>query len=69
MADFEIKDMTCGHCVATITKAVQAVDAAAVVTADLPARRVGIVSSAGTDRLKAAIEEAGYDVGEPSAAR
>lgn len=26
MIAFEVKDMTCGHCVGTITKAVKAVD-------------------------------------------
>jgi hypothetical protein len=33
-----VDDMSCGHCVATITKAIQAKWPAAGVTADLPAR-------------------------------
>lgn len=31
MITFEVKDMTCGHCVSTITKAVRAVDKEATV--------------------------------------
>jgi copper chaperone len=46
MNTFEVKDMTCGHCVSTITKAVNAVDADAKVQIDLATHRVQI-SSAG----------------------
>lgn len=46
MNAFEIKDMTCGHCVGTITKAVKALDPGAIVLIDLAAHRVEIESSA-----------------------
>jgi copper chaperone len=61
MPTFEVNDMTCGHCVATITRAVQAVDPRARVEVDLASRRVH-VEPAGTDadRLSAAISAAGY---------
>lgn len=61
---FEVKDMTCGHCVSSITKAVQAVDPGAAVQADLGAHRVRIESArasvADVDRLRGAIEDAGF---------
>ena len=34
MTTFEVKDMTCGHCVSTITKAVKALDQGAKVQID-----------------------------------
>ena len=45
MTTFDVKDMTCGHCVSTITKAVKARDPAATVQIDLTAHRVEIASS------------------------
>ncbi len=45
MNAFEVKDMTCGHCISTITKAVKALDPAAEVQIDLAAHRVEIESS------------------------
>jgi copper chaperone len=61
MVTFEIQDMTCGHCVSSITKAVLAIDPTAQVTADLATHRVRIEPT-GSDRtqLSAAIQEAGY---------
>lgn len=40
MIAFEVNDMTCGHCVSTITKALQAVDKDAKVDIDLARRLV-----------------------------
>lgn len=61
MIAFEVKDMTCGHCVSTITKAVSSVDAAARVTIDLPSHRVTIEPAAADPaQLQAAIAAAGY---------
>jgi copper chaperone len=61
MISFQVKDMTCGHCVSTITKAVQAVDPAASVTTDLGQHRVNIASSAASAQaMQVAITEAGY---------
>ncbi len=39
---FNVPDMTCGHCVATITRAVKAVDPAAAVKADLAGKTVTV---------------------------
>lgn len=61
MIAFEVKDMTCGHCVSTITKAVTSVDAGARVTIDLPSHRVDIEpAAADAGQLQAAIAAAGY---------
>lgn len=61
MISFEVMDMTCGHCVASITRAVQALDAQARVQVDLAAHRVDIEGvSADAAMLKAAISDAGF---------
>ena len=61
MHTFEVKDMTCGHCVSTITKAVKALDPAATVQIDLATHRVEIDSShAAATRWSDVIKEAGY---------
>ena len=61
MTTFEVKDMTCGHCVSTITKAVKAVDQGAKVEIDLATHRVTIdPTEADAAELSDAIKEAGY---------
>ena len=61
MIAFEVRDMTCGHCVATITKAVKAVDPAAQVRIDLPTHRVQIEGmTVDATKLGQAIADAGY---------
>ena len=61
MINFEVNDMTCGHCVSTITKALQAVDPGARVQIDLAAKRVQIEpTEADEAELSDAIKEAGY---------
>lgn len=60
--EFIVSDMTCNHCVQTITRAVQAVAPGASVSADLTTHRVSIESTADTSALQAAIAEEGYDV-------
>jgi len=61
MIAFEVSDMSCGHCVSTITKAVIAADQAAKVEIDLGRRRVQIQpGNADAQQLSDAITEAGY---------
>lgn len=61
MTSFEVKDMTCGHCVSTITKAVKAVDHGAKIQIDLATHRVTIdATKADAADLSDAIKEAGY---------
>ena len=61
MVTFQVDDMMCGHCVSTITKAVNAADRDAKVRIDLPRHLVEIEPSASdADKLRDAIKEAGY---------
>ena len=61
MIAFEVKDMTCGHCVSAITKAVKATDKDAKVEVDLANQRVEIEPTApNAAELRDAIKEAGY---------
>lgn len=64
MMRFNVPDMTCGHCVATITKAIRTLDASAEVKADLGSRTVTVETSAPAPAVAKALEDAGY----PSAA-
>lgn len=61
MIEFQVDDMTCGHCAGVISKAVKGVEPAAQVDIDLAAHCVrvrGDVLAAG--KLEAAIKDAGY---------
>lgn len=60
MIEFTVQDMTCGHCVATITEAVKAVDPDGRCEFDVPARRVRIESGLAAERFSAAIAKAGF---------
>ena len=61
MIVFQVNDMTCGHCVGTITKALKGADSDAKVQIDLSSRRVLVEPKmAGVAGLADAIKEAGY---------
>jgi copper chaperone len=61
MLAYVVKDMTCGHCVSTITKAVKDADRDAKLTIDLAAHRVEVEpSEADAGEIEEAIREAGY---------
>ncbi|MGM9481793.1 heavy-metal-associated domain-containing protein [Roseateles sp. NT4] len=61
MIAFEVNDMTCGHCISTITKALKAADKDAKVQIDLTTHRVQVESaSADVEELADAIKDAGY---------
>ncbi|TXI24881.1 MAG: copper chaperone [Roseateles sp.] len=61
MIAFEVNDMTCGHCVSTITKALKGADKDAKVQIDLATHRVQVESaSADAEELADAIKDAGY---------
>ena len=62
MLRFQVQGMTCGHCVQSVTKAVQAVDAKAQVQVDLAANSVSIEGSDRKDAIAEAIRAAGYEV-------
>ena len=60
MYQFNVEDMTCGHCVSRVTKAVKAVDSQAEVDISLRDKRVNVRSRAAQDMIAEAIQEAGY---------
>lgn len=62
MQIFIVEGMSCGHCVKTITQALQALDPAAQVQIDLGAKEVRVSSQRDANALMSAIAEAGYDV-------
>lgn len=62
MFAFKVPDMTCGHCVKTITTALTAIDARARVDVDLNQRLVTVEAGTATAaQLQAAITDAGYN--------
>ena len=67
MIAYQVNDMTCGHCVSMITKALKWVDPAAHVAIDLASKRVEISSAHSAEsELKEAIVDAGYTPVEDS---
>lgn len=61
MIVFNVSDMTCGHCVGGITKALQRVDPQASVTVDLSTHRVEIRdASISAQAFAQAIRDEGY---------
>jgi copper chaperone len=62
MYELQVENMSCGHCVASVTKAVKALDGTARVDVDLASKQVKVQSGAPLDAVKAAIADAGYPV-------
>lgn len=61
MQTFRVDDMSCGHCVSTITKAIRGADKKATVTIDLSQHLVTVEpTEADAQELSDAIAEAGY---------
>lgn len=59
--EFQVPDMTCGHCVKTITGAVTRAVPGAAVAVDLASHRVTVTGTDQADKIAAAIREAGYE--------
>ena len=60
MTEFNVPDMTCGHCADRITKAINEVDAGARVEVRIAEKTVLIESGLGAEQLAEAIQAAGY---------
>jgi copper chaperone len=60
MYEFHVADMTCGHCVSTITKALKDADPEAKVDIALDEHRVVVQSRYPEERIAGVIREAGY---------
>jgi copper chaperone len=62
MIEFQVEGMSCQHCVAAVTRAVQALDADARVQVELQSGCVRVESKQNADELSTAIADAGYAV-------
>jgi copper chaperone len=64
-ATYSVTGMTCDHCVRAVEAEIGKIAGVASVTADLGAGRVTLCSDAPVDpaAVRAAVEEAGYEVG------
>ena len=62
MLQLVVPDLSCGHCMNVISKAVARIDADAKVSFDLPTQTVSVNSRADAQDVMYAIEEAGYPV-------
>ncbi|MEN8641440.1 heavy-metal-associated domain-containing protein [Pseudomonas sichuanensis] len=60
MQVFNVKGMTCGHCVKAVTRAVQALDSKARVEVDLAGEQVRVQSALGVEQILTAIRDEGY---------
>ncbi len=60
MIQFEVNDMTCGHCINAVTAAVKDVAPHATVSIDLAERLVGVEGAPDADMVEQAIRDAGY---------
>ncbi len=61
MKTFDVKGMTCNHCVRAVTNAVQEIDAQARVEVDLAAGTVLVDSTSPAASIEQAIDAAGYE--------
>ncbi|OLF11681.1 cation-transporting ATPase [Actinophytocola xinjiangensis] len=61
---YTVTGMTCDHCVRSVTEEVTAIDGVTDVTVDLPSGQVTVTSQTtlGADDVRAAVEEAGYQL-------
>ncbi|ANP86001.1 heavy-metal-associated domain-containing protein [Rhizobium leguminosarum] len=62
MYEFDIPNMTCGHCKGTVEKAIKSADPSADVTIDLASRKAKVETALDPSVIGQAIEQAGYPV-------
>ena len=60
MIKLNVPDMSCGHCVKSITSAIQSKYSAASVACDLASKTVEIEKGPSAQELQDTLEEAGY---------
>lgn len=61
---YQVKGMTCGHCVSAVSTEVGAIPGVTEVNVDLTSGAVTVTSTGPVDpeQLRAAVDEAGYEV-------
>lgn len=60
MFEFEVNDMTCGHCVGAITKALNASAPGVVPEFNVDSHRVTVSGASDAEAIATIIREAGY---------
>ena len=58
----QVKGMSCQHCVKAVTKAIQALDADAAVSVELPQGNVTVMTTLSREATAKAISDEGYQV-------
>ncbi|MBQ0892628.1 heavy-metal-associated domain-containing protein [Micromonospora sp. U56] len=63
---YQVQGMTCGHCVNSVSTEVSAIHGVSDVQVDLASGRVTVTSESplDTESVRAAVDEAGYDLVE-----
>ncbi|MHA6794078.1 heavy-metal-associated domain-containing protein [Pseudonocardia bannensis] len=61
---YTVTGMTCEHCVRSVTEEITEIDGVTAVSVDLPTGAVTVTSAGPLDeaQVRAAVEEAGYDL-------
>jgi copper chaperone len=60
MTELAVQNMTCGHCVSAVTRAIKALEPQADVQVDLSSRRVRVEGATPAGDLIKALDQAGY---------
>ena len=60
MIELNVQDMTCGHCVGAVTRAVKSMDPGASVEVDLETKRVRVDGRSSPEALIRVLDDAGY---------
>jgi len=59
---YEVKGMTCGHCVQSVTEEISEVDGVTSVDVDLSEGTAAVAGEADPEAVRAAVTEAGFEV-------
>ncbi|MGV1788396.1 heavy-metal-associated domain-containing protein [Agrobacterium tumefaciens] len=60
MYEFDIPNMTCGHCAGTVKKAIEQADPAASSMIDVDTKKAKVETTVSPEAIAAAINDAGY---------
>ncbi|MBA4267252.1 MAG: copper chaperone [Comamonadaceae bacterium] len=60
MHEFHLPDMTCGHCVSTVSLTLKLADPDCEIAVDLAQHRIGVKSTEDRETLLEALADAGY---------
>lgn len=60
MHEFQLPDMTCGHCAGMVSQTLQMTDPECKIQVDMPKRTVTVQSAEDRQTLAEALTEAGY---------